>query len=253
MGRLSEIGVTHISLVKAGANQKTIIYKSSDKDPVYTKNILFKKSDEEKGVVYGIVYSPEQTDTDGDIASADEILKAAYAFMKNKNTTNVDKQHSFKSEDAFVAESWIVKAGDTVFPNEPEGSWAVAIKLESEELKKSVKDGEIAGLSMAGTAIKKEEKPDDGKNFSLADLSEMIKKIFKQNEPKQGEELKKEEIEKALKDAVEPFEKQVKDLNEKVESLEKSNKEYEEALKKSKQDNNPGSTNQGTNIYGGIL
>ena len=258
MPRLSNIAITHISLVKAGANKKSIIYKTSDKEPEYNKEISFKKSDDEKGIVYGIVYSPEQKDTDGDFASADEIIKAAYSFMKERNTTNVDKQHSFENVEAFVAESWIVKEGDPVFPDEPVGSWAVAIKLESDELKKAVKDGDIAGLSMAGTAIKKEEKEPtlkaDEKSFSFNDVIEMFKKIFGStyvsisgnaynndvNKSNKGdEELKKEDIEKALKEAVEPLKKEIDDLKTKNETLEKSNQEMQEALKKSKQDNDP--------------
>ena len=82
-----------------------------------------------------------------------------------------------------VAESWIVKENDAVFPDEPVGSWAVAIKLEDEELKKSVKNGDIAGISMAGTATKVEddnssvEKADE-KTFSFNDVIGMFKKIF---------------------------------------------------------------------------
>lgn len=270
--RLSDIAITHISLVKAGANKKSIIYKSSDKEPEYTKEISFKKSDDEKGIVYGIVYAPEQTDTDGDFASSDEIIKAAYSFMKERNTTNVDKQHSFENVEAFVAESWIVKEGDPVFPDEPIGSWAVAIKLESDELKKAVKDGDIAGLSMAGTAIKKEDKTPiikaDAKTFSLNDLIETFKSVFSStyvnisgnaysdvNKSKQGDEkiMPKEEIEKALKEAVEPLKKEIDDLKTKNETLEKSNQELQDTLKKSKQDNNPIEINKETNPIKGIM
>ena len=269
--RLSNIAITHISLVKAGANKKSIIYKSSEKEPEYNKEISFKKSDDEKGIVYGIVYAPEQTDTDGDFASSDEIIKAAYFFMKERNTTNVDKQHSFENVEAFVAESWIVKENDSVFPDEPVGSWAVAIKLESDELKKAVKDGDIAGLSMAGTAIKKEEKEPtqkaDAKTFSLNDLIETFKSVFSStyvnisgsaysdvNKSKGDEKtMPKEEIEKALKEAVEPLKKEIDDLNTKNETLEKSNKELQEALKKSKQDNNPIEINKETNPIKGIM
>lgn len=256
MPRLSNIAITHISLVKAGANRKSIIYKSSDKEPLYSKDILIKKSDDEKGIVYGIVYAPEQKDTDGDFASADEIIKAAYSFMKERNTTNVDKQHSFENVEAFVAESWIVKASDPIFPDEPVGSWAVAIKLESDELKKAVKDGDIAGLSMAGTAVKKEEKEPtqkaDDKSFSLNDLVDAFKKVFGSTHinisgsaytdinKSQGENgLKKEEIEKAVSDAVEPLMKEINTLKTEKDALEKSNQELQDTLKKSKQDNNP--------------
>ncbi|PHO09772.1 hypothetical protein CPG37_07080 [Malaciobacter canalis] len=254
---LKNIKITHISLVKSGANQKEIIYKSSDKEPLYAKQIQIKKSDEELGVVYGIVYAPASVDTDGDYTNADEILKAAYDFMKNKNTGNVDKDHTFEIEKAYVAESWILKENDAIFPDEPIGSWAVAIKLEDEELKKAVKDGDIAGISMAGTATKEDDetvsKADD-KNISLNDLIDAMKKAFgyvgfnlnagydKQidKSKKEGDdEMTPEQIATVVKDAVEPLTKQVGELQTQVQTLQKSDNETKETLKKSKQNDAP--------------
>lgn len=253
---LTGINITHISLVKSGANKKEIIYKSSDKTPEYVKQILIKKSDDEEGVVYGIVYAPNEVDTDDEYTNADEIKKAAYSFMKNKNTANVDKDHTFDIEKAFVAQSWIIKANDAVFPDEPEGSWAVAIQLEDEELIKAVKDGEIAGISMAGTATKEEVKPEikkaDEMSFSLNDMLSAFKNIFSstsvdirghvyndQVNKSQGEDLTPEQLQEAVKTAVEPMQKSIENLNTKVEALEKSNTETKEALKKSKQSDDP--------------
>jgi hypothetical protein len=162
VNKLTDIDITHISLVKEGANQKTFIYKSSTSDGGYEHTIQIRKSDAEKGVVYGIVYAPDEVDSQGDFADAAAIEKAAYGFMKARNTNNVDKDHSFQNEDAYVAESWIVKAGDPIFPQEPEGSWAVAIKLESEELKKAAKAGELSGLSMAGKAMRESVEKQEG-------------------------------------------------------------------------------------------
>ncbi len=73
--RLSNIVVTHISLVKAGANNKTIIYKSSKNAPQWQKDIEIKKSNTKEGIVYGIVYAPDEIDSQGDFAKADEIKR----------------------------------------------------------------------------------------------------------------------------------------------------------------------------------
>lgn len=258
MPKLSNIAITHISLVKAGANKKSIIYKSADGEPPYARNIEIKKSDDEQGIIYGIVYAPNEVDTDGDYTDVDEILKASYAFMKSRFTNNVDKDHSFEVEKAFVAESWIVKENDPIFPDEPVGSWAVGIKLEDEELKKGVKDGDIAGISMAGTATKTEEENPtvekaDEKSFSMNDVLAMFKNMFSstsfevrghhyndnvdksQKQEGEDDEMKKEDLEAALTKAMEPMTKTIKDLESKVEALEKSNKETKEALKKSRQ------------------
>ncbi len=160
MAELKKIMVGWISLVKKGSNLRQVIYKSGDDNP-YQWQVPIAKYDEEKGMVYGIVYAPDDTDSQGDFATAPEIEKAAYAFMKSTNARQIDKNHSEIPENAFVAESWIIKDHDALFPKEKQGAWAVGIKLESDELKKQVKDGEIEGLSMAGTAdkyMKKEEK-----------------------------------------------------------------------------------------------
>lgn len=153
MSELRNIVVEFISLVKKGANLRTVIYKSADESPMAWQ-VPIAKYDEEKGVVYGIVYAPDDTDSQGDHATAGEIEKASFAFMKSTNARQIDKNHSSNPEQAFVAESWIVKDHDSLFPDENIGAWAVGIKLESDELKKQVKDGDIEGLSMAGTADK---------------------------------------------------------------------------------------------------
>jgi len=160
---LSDIAITHISLVKQGANGKTFIYKSAVDEGEYKHTVAITKTDEEKGMVYGIVYAPDQVDSQGDFATANEIEKAAYGFMKARNTTNVDVDHSFNNEDAFVAETWILKGEDAIFPDEPVGSWAVGIKLESKDLQDLAKAGSLQGLSMAGQAQKTEvEKGEQG-------------------------------------------------------------------------------------------
>lgn len=187
--KLRNSNITHISLVKAGANKKNIIYKSSKKNPNYEKMIKISKNDEEKGVVYGIVYSPDEIDTQGETADAKEIEKAAYTFMKGLNGTNIDREHDFKPDGAYVAESWIVRENDALFKSEKIGSWAVAIKLENDELKEAVKNGEIAGLSMAGTAEREGiNKSDD--SLSIADaISKGFNALFAKFEKKTKEKV----------------------------------------------------------------
>ena len=70
---------------------------------------------------------------------------------------NIDKNHSYVSEDAFVAESWIIQKGDPTFPDEPEGSWAVAIIIEDDDTWDQVEKGEIEAISMGGTGDKIED------------------------------------------------------------------------------------------------
>jgi len=178
--------ITFISLVKAGANQKTIIWKSADhpNKPTLTKTVKILKIDDDKHIVYGIVYSPGEVDTDGDFANDEAIEKIAYKFMKNAKTGNVDQQHDFNSDEGFIAESWITKSGDPLFSDNPTGSWAVGIKIEYDDTWSLVKSGEIQGLSMAGTAvIKPVEKMVNGKwemgNDKGSGIMKSIIKFFK--------------------------------------------------------------------------
>ena len=264
--KLTDISITHISLVKAGANGKQIIYKSANDPGDYENSIDIKKTDNEKGVVYGIVYAPDQVDSQGDFTDADEIEKAAYSFMKSLNARNVDVEHSFNTEDAFVAESWIVKSGDPVFADEPEGSWAVAIKLESEELKALAKSGDISGLSMAGAAHKEAVEKAEGDNakafskffesFADAvsdiwfDFGGMIKKSKGEDmgkEMKNFGEIMKQKLQDATKEAgaalagqaekVEALEKSVNDTKAQVALLKTQNEQLEAENKTLKETN----------------
>jgi hypothetical protein len=242
VAKLENIEITHISLVKSGANKKSIIFKSSDKETSYDKFIGIVKKDDEQGIVYGIVYSPDEEDTQGDSATADEIRKASYLFMKSRNTLNVDTNHDFKLVDAFVAESWIVKSNDAIFPEEKEGAWAVAIQLESDELKEQVKKGDINGLSMAGEAIKKEnEDPWDA--FFLALKGVMRGVYFSMSGSVDNPNiLKSQEFEQSIKETLLGIlpvaknngvieKKNLADVNNKIKKLEEKTKEQEALIK----------------------
>lgn len=243
---LKEIGITHISLVKKGANGKTVIYKSADSDPSYDGALRVMKADSEKGVLYGIVYAPDQEDSQGDIASAAEIEKAAYGFMKSLNLHNVDREHDFENRAAYVAESWLVRKGDPVFPDEPEGAWAVVIKLESDELKEAVKKGEIGGLSMAGAAVREPvEKMSVESKSLIAQIAagfdelwvEMRGRIAKAK--KEEDEVDEGQVAEAIKKGMSPVTEMLGEMKESQEDLAKRMDDMEERLKKSGQHGTP--------------
>jgi hypothetical protein len=178
--RLKKVEAEFISLVGKGANNKIIIFKAGQNTGGFQvqKQVDIKKVDEDQRMVYGIVYSPDEVDLQGDIASAEVIKEMAYSFMKNAKTNNIDQQHNFISDEGFVAESWLTKAGDSVFPLEKEGSWAVGIKIEKEETWQLIKSGEITGLSLAGLAVVEEVKKTDVQNKTLYNFFEKIRKMF---------------------------------------------------------------------------
>lgn len=157
--RLQNIDVEWISLVKKGANKRPVICKAATSDPAppELKTVEIRKLDEEKQMVFGVVYAPDDVDTQGEYAKAEDIEKAAHSFMRDLRNDRIDKQHNELPQEAFVAETWIVRKADELFP-EDEGAWAVGIKVEDPDLWQLAKDGEIGGLSMGGTADKVVEK-----------------------------------------------------------------------------------------------
>jgi len=153
--RLSNIDVLYISLVDKGANMKKIVFKSDSlpEAPPISKIVEILKTDVDKKMVYGIVYSPEETDSQGDVASESEIEKAAHGFMKYRRSGKIDKMHNMEPEQGFTAETWITREDDALFKTDaPEGSWAVGIKIENDETWGEIKKGEITGLSLMGSA-----------------------------------------------------------------------------------------------------
>lgn len=173
---LRNIDIHILSLVDKGANQKTIIWKSTDAKDTYKNTFKIRKKDDDKKIVYGIVYSPDEEDAQGHCSTADEIHKACYNFMKNARTKQVDKQHDLNTnQDCYVGENWIVKEGDALFANEVD-AWATAIKVENEEIWDQIKKGEITGISMYGTAnviSKSEDITKEDSNFL-----KRLKRIF---------------------------------------------------------------------------
>lgn len=159
--QLKDLDVKYLSLVDAGANLKTLVYKSlisREKGPgesgsfdSVSKHLEIRKVDQDKHLVYCIVYAPDEVDAHGHSMTAEEIEKAAHKFMKAARTNQVDKQHDEDPDEGYVAESWIVRKGDELF--EEVGSWAVAIKVLNADTWQQVKKGEITGVSLQGWAV----------------------------------------------------------------------------------------------------
>lgn len=151
MGQIKDLSVSFLSLVKAPATGKGLTLKS--KKPGERAQVFeLTKTDNDRMVAYGIVYAPDQVDAHGDQADDKAIRRAAYEFMREARLKNIDTEHSFTAELAFVAESWLVRKGDELFPDEPEGSWAVGIQIGDPDLWEKLKSGDLTGLSLAGIA-----------------------------------------------------------------------------------------------------
>jgi len=171
---LKNANVIFISLVKAGANKREVVFKSADDAPSFTREFLVRKADDKRQMIYGIVYPvghAKDTDTQGDFATAAEVEAMAYRFMRQgRSGSGVDRDHNYQTLDGVhVAESWIVRQGDPIFgANQDLGAWAAGIKIADAALYNELKAAGYQGFSMAGVAERvevtetKTEKTDDG-------------------------------------------------------------------------------------------
>ncbi len=113
------------------------------------------KADNERRLVYGVVYTPNEPDSQGDVATEEEIEKAAHSFLINvaKGAGFVDIEHSDQPVQAYVVESFVAPV-DFRYPGSSrtvkKGSWVAVTYVEDEKLWELVKT-ELGGYSMAGT------------------------------------------------------------------------------------------------------
>ncbi len=177
---LKEAKIEFISLVKRAANKyKFLIQKSDDGSNTFITYGEILKADSENHYVTGIVYAPDEEDTQGDCMTADEIKKAAYWFMKNGK--GVDLQHDFeKMDDAVVVESWIAKSDCEINGTAvKEGSWLVTIEINDPEVWSDIENGEITGFSMGGTGIYEEIKKNSVKKGFWKGMFEKFSNVKK--------------------------------------------------------------------------
>jgi hypothetical protein len=163
MRRIKKAKIDFISLVPKGANRLPVLYKSDGLVGGRAAFGTLVKADMDNGEITAVVYAPEFRDAQGDIASADVIKEMAYEFQRSGG--QIDLRHDGKAlsrDEVYVAESFLVQKGDTRFAGmldydgkpvaDLTGSWAVVIKVESEDLRKLYREGKWAGVSMAGAA-----------------------------------------------------------------------------------------------------
>ncbi len=112
---------------------------------------IISKSDDDEHIVIGVVYEPDEEDTQGDYATEEEIRKAAYSFMENGQSYLV--MHKGVTADVCVLESYLAPVdfelgGETV----KKGSWVLTSRINDAEMWADIKSGEFTGYSMGGTS-----------------------------------------------------------------------------------------------------
>ncbi|MBE7099482.1 XkdF-like putative serine protease domain-containing protein [Bacillus cereus] len=218
--KLKNLQVSHVSFVENGANQRKFFLTKSEEQPNFEKPVkVVKSDDEEKRLVYGIVYEPDVIDAHGDFTDSETIEKAAHEFMLKYR--QIDKNHDFVAGVGEVVESYITPA-DMELNGEPvkKGTWILTTKAD-EETWESVKKGEFQGYSLAGIAETEviEEEVTKTEEKQKESLFQLLKGFF--NGQKQAEVVKEEEtflsvVEKAGKKISAP---NMADIDAAIESL----------------------------------
>lgn len=215
MGRITDLQVTHVSIVDKAANKRSFLLMKSDQQPNVEADVKLLKRDEAQQIVYGVVYEPDVIDAHGDFMDAGEIEKAAHVFLKEFR--NIDKQHDFTSKVGEVIESYIAPAdfelgGQTV----TKGTWMMAVKVV-DDVWTGIQKGEFTGFSLAGYGnVEKaqetlQEPSEDVLTKEESTFFAKLKKFFapllehEQVQKEQGEEvmtMTKEELQTFVTDTV---------------------------------------------------
>jgi len=147
-GVKTELKTSPYPIKKSGIKWPSI--SARDTGERFEKHIpIFKTKEEFK--VMGVVYSPDETDSQGDSASAAEIEKAAYNFLQGKQNFKINHKGrtAAKILESYIAPTDLTIAGQTI----KKGSWVIAIRILNKKVWKAVKDGILTGFSMGGRAV----------------------------------------------------------------------------------------------------
>jgi len=109
------------------------------------------KASEDFGFVLVPILVPDEADLQGDIISAEDIEKAAHAYMEESQRGGY--MHRQILTDVVLVESYLLRAdmeieGQIV----KQGTWLGAWRIYNEELRTLIKEGKITGVSIGGSA-----------------------------------------------------------------------------------------------------
>ncbi|MFP2956554.1 XkdF-like putative serine protease domain-containing protein [Myxococcus sp. 1LA] len=117
-----------------------------------TTSLLKGVEPEDERYVLGVVLEPETVDAQGDLYSAAEIRQAAHRFMEEFGGLGLMHQMRVNGH-VKVLESYLAPV-DFSLGEVPvrKGTWLLAVRVLSDELWGRVKDGQLTGFSIGGTA-----------------------------------------------------------------------------------------------------
>jgi len=110
-----------------------------------------KAYDIEKRLVYGIVLNPDVVDSQGDIASADEIEKSAHEFFMKSRMLDHNHKVTLDPSIATPVESYIAPTDFLIGKKlVKKGAWVMVTKVFDNGLWEDVKKGKLLSYSIAG-------------------------------------------------------------------------------------------------------
>ena len=146
-------------------NEHKVELKTIDEDKrlviglaLVPNKLIYRKN---KGFEYNITFSKET------------VRKASEKYLKSLKLHNTTTEHETEVDGVYLTESWIVEDTDKDKTalyglKAPVGAWAVAMRVENDEVWKNVKEGNYLGFSIEGFFKDKEE-------FSAEDMETLAK------------------------------------------------------------------------------
>ena len=170
-------GIDALSLVKFPAIEENWVALNNHR-------IEFKTVDDEKRIIIGLALVPDKLiyrrngDHEYNIKfSKETVNKAARLYLKKLNNNNATLEHKTEVEGVSVVESWTVENPNmdksAIYNlNATEGSWAVIMSIDNDEVWQEIKNGTYLGISVEGYFSDKLEM-----SLEIAKEQELLDKI----------------------------------------------------------------------------
>lgn len=111
------------------------------------------KASDDFGFVLVPVLVPDTPDLQGDVLEKDDIELAAHDFVENSRVGGY--MHKQVLPDVRLVESTILRSDTTINAQVLKaGTWLTAWRIYNQELRKLIKEGKIAGVSIGGTGLR---------------------------------------------------------------------------------------------------
>lgn len=135
--------------------EKKIFDKLAEDFIPVQKQIPITKQDNLNRVVYGVVYTPDEVDSQYHFMCADEVQRMAWRFMRAAvmGQAGIDYMHNNNNGSAIVVESWICRQDEYDADGKllwRKNSWVMGVQILDPDVWAKILLGEIGAYSIAG-------------------------------------------------------------------------------------------------------